>query len=110
MVKWLVIGAAVALGWASVAAGAAMKGLTPAEVAGVAKVRAVDLRIAEETPVPHSSPFTGGMLVSHDLAPNATIGVGFPGIYGRRKNGKDVRINGGPRHSRNPAVTFALKF
>lgn len=109
MLKWLVLGAAASLAWAS-AAGAEMKGLTPPEIAGVARTRALDLRIAQETQVPAGSPIAGGMLVSQELSSNAAIGIGFAGLYGRKKSGSDVRITGGPRHSHRPAIKFVMHF
>ena len=109
MLKWLAIGAAVSVGWAS-SAGAQFKGLTPPEIAGVARTRALDLRIAPQAPVSQWHPLVGGMLVSQEIAPNATLGIGFGGVYGRKKVGGDVRITGGPRNSRKPAIKFVLRF
>ena len=109
MVKWLAVGAVVSLGWAS-SAGAQLKGLSPAEIAGVARTRALDLRISPLAPVPHWHPLVDGMLVSQDVAPNAKLGIGFGSVYGRKKMGSDVRITGGPRHSHKPALKFVTRF
>jgi len=109
MLKWLAIGAAVSVGWAS-SAGAQFKGLTPPEIAGVARSRALDLRITPQAPIPRWHPLVGGMLVSQEIAPNARIGIGFGGLYERKKVGGDLRITGGPRHSRKPAIKFVMRF
>lgn len=109
MMKWLAVGAVVSLGWAS-SAGAQFKGLTPAEIAGVARTRALDLRIAPQAPLPSWHPIGGGILLGREIAPNATLGIGFGGNYGRKKVGGDVRITGGPRNSRKPAIKFVMRF
>lgn len=109
MPKWLAVGAAVSLGWAS-SAGAQLKGLTPAEIAGVARTRALDFRISPQAPVPRWHPLVDGMLVGRNVAPNATLGIGLGNLYGRKKAGADVRITGGPSHSRKPAIKFVMRF
>ena len=110
MPKWVVIGvAAASLGCAS-AASAQLKGLSPAEIAGVARTRALDFRISPMTPLPRGHGFVDGMLVSRDVAPNAKLGIGFGSAYGRKKVGSDVRITGGPGHSRKPAIKFVMHF
>jgi hypothetical protein len=109
MVKWLVIGTAVSMGWAT-AASAQLKGLSSAEIAGVARTRALDLRISQPELPLQRQPLVGGMLVSQEVAPNAVIGLGLAGLYGKKKSGTDVRINGGPSRPRKPAVTFVLRF
>lgn len=50
-----------------------------------------------------------GMIVHGSVAPNATVGLGFANVGGKR-SGPDVRV--GPRAGRShrPAVTFVLKF
>lgn len=111
MTKWFVIGAAVvAMGCASAAGAQEFKGLAPNEVAAIARTRALDLRISPQAGLPRAHPLVGGMIVSRDVSPNATIGLGLANIYGRKKTGSDVRIAGGPRGSRKPAVKFVLRF
>jgi hypothetical protein len=109
MLKWGGGGGAGGRGWGG-GARAQRKGLSPAEIAGVARTRALDLRISPLAPVPHWHPLVDGMLVSQDLAPNAKLGIGFGNIYGRKKMGADVRITGGPRHSHKPAIKFVMRF
>jgi hypothetical protein len=109
MLKWLAVGAAVSLGWA-MPASAQLKGLSPAEIAGVARTRALDLRISPLASVPHWHPLVDGMLVSQDITPNAKLGIGFGNVYGRKKMGSEVRITGGPRHSHKPALKFVMRF
>lgn len=109
MIKWLGV-AAVAAFFLGSPASAQYKGLTPAEVAGVARTRALDLRIADMPSTRMPQLLVGGMLVSRELAPNAKVGLGLATIYGRKKNNADSRINGGVAPSRKPAVTFTLRF
>ena len=109
MIKWLVI-AALGASFAGGQVAAQMKGHSPAEIAGVARTRALDLRISQMPSMPTQPPLVASMLVSRELAPNARIGVGLASIYGRKKSGGEMRINGGPGRSRKPAVTFVLRF
>ena len=106
MRTWLVFGAfAIAC---STMAGAQMKGLTPAEIGGVARARALDLRISEENAASPSPRLIDGMLVSQEVAPHAKLGLGLATMYGRRR-GADLRTMG-PSRTRKPAVSFVFKF
>jgi hypothetical protein len=104
----LATAAAVPLLWAT-AATAQMKGLVTQDVASVAKARALDLRLSEEVGGPRPIPLMRGLIVSRDLAPNASVGVGLANIYDRRR-GSEFRGSDQPRRSTKPAVTFVLKF
>jgi hypothetical protein len=114
MTKWLAIGAAASVVWMN-AASAQMRHVVPPEIAGDARTRALDarmthdLRTSQQAPLPIIDPVTGGMLVSRDVAPNATLGFGFTNMSVRKKTGAYVGINAGGR-SRRPAVTFVLHF
>ena len=111
MRRWFVIGAvAVSFAWGTAAGGQQLKGLALSDVAAVARARALDFRMSQQPPATAPRRFVGGMLVSRDVAPNATLGLGLANIYGRRKPGSDVRITGGPGRSRKPAVKFVLRF
>ena len=110
MTRWFVIGAAVSFAWGSAAGAQQMKGLAAHDIGAVARTRALDLRISQQSPAPVPQPFVGGMLVRREVAPNATLGLGLANLYGRRKAGGDVRITGGPGRSRKPAVKFVLRF
>jgi hypothetical protein len=113
MTRWFVIGAAVSFAWGSAAGAQQLKGLAAhdiADIAAVARTRALDLRISPQNPVPVPQRFVGGMLVSREVAPNAILGLGLANLYSRKKSGSDVRITGGPGRSRKPAVKFVLHF
>jgi hypothetical protein len=109
MKMWLAI-AAIALLSPVTAANAQMKALLTQDVAGVAKSRTIDLRLSEEVGVPRPVPLMRGLIVSHDLAPNTSVGVGLANIYGRKRGSGDLRGGDQPRRSSKPAVTFILKF
>ena len=94
---------------ASTAAHAQMKGLIPADVAGVARNHAVDLRLSQMHGFERPLPLLNGLIAEQDFAPNAFVGVGLANIYGRKKRG-DARTTDPPVRSRKPAVTFVLKF
>ncbi len=49
-----------------------------------------------------------GMIAQKELAPNAHIGVGLAPMLGR--NIRSVRIEQEPVPTRNPGVTFVIKF
>ena len=54
------------------------------------------------------SPLTDGMIAQKEVAPNAHIGVGLAPMLGR--NIHSVRIEPEPVPTRNPGVTFVIKF
>jgi hypothetical protein len=107
MLKWLAVGAAASLVWTG-SASAQMKGLQISDIVRPAHTRALDLRVSPVPPVaPHQS--AGEMLVSREVGPNATLGLGLANL-GRRKSGARVGISAGSGRSRKPAVTFVLHF
>ena len=108
MPKWLAVAVFLPL-LASTAAHAQMKGIVPPDVAGVARVRALDLRLAQQQGFDRPLPLVQGMVAQQDFAPNAFVGVGLANLYGRKKRG-DARIADPPVRSKKPAVTFVLKF
>ena len=108
MLKWLAVGAAASLVWTG-SASAQMKGLQISDIVRPAHTRALDLRVGPAAPAaqPHQS--AGEMLVSREVGPNATLGLGLANL-GRRKSGARVGISAGSGRSRKPAVTFVLHF
>jgi hypothetical protein len=108
MQKWLALAVFLPL-LASTAARAQMKGLIPADVAGVARGHTLDLRVSELHGFDRSLPLVRGMIAQQDFAPNTFVGVGLANLYGRTKRG-DARISEPPARSKKPAVTFLLKF
>jgi hypothetical protein len=108
MRKWLVFAAVLPLLTAT-AANAQMKGLGTADVARVARTRAVDLRLAQERAFDTRAVVVNGLIARQSFAPNALVGVGLARIYGRNKRG-NARITDEPAIGRKPAVTFVLKF
>jgi hypothetical protein len=50
------------------------------------------------------------MLVHHDVAPNATVGIGLANIYAKRKGSAQWRVGEPASRSRKPGVTFVFKF
>ena len=108
MGKWLAAAAVLPL-MSATAATAQLKGLGAADVATVARTRALDLRLAQERSFDTRSPMMPGMIAQQGVAPNAMVGLGLARIYGRKKRG-DARITDPPSVGRKPAVTFVLKF
>jgi hypothetical protein len=87
-----------------------LRGVAAEEVANVAKTRALDLRLSEEFGNQRPIPLLRGMIVRHNFAPNAMIGLGLSNIYAKRKVGSEARTDGRTSRSRKPAITFVLKF
>jgi hypothetical protein len=108
MAKWLAIGATASLLWAS-AASAQLKGLTRPEIRGVSRTKALDLRLPSQADIDPYPAIAGQRLITRDVAPNATLGFGFPKISGNKNLGGEIRISGSG-HSRKPAITFTLRF
>jgi len=108
MLRWLAV-AAVSPLIVATGAHAQMKGLAPADVAGVARSHTIDLRISEQQGFDRPLPLVRGMLAHKDVAPNALVGVGLANMYARKK-GQNLRVGDAPSRSRKPAVTFIMKF
>lgn len=104
--SWLLIGAMQA---ASVASTAGMKGLAPVDIRHLATAQVLDFRLKQESPVPGPVPMVRGMIVQHELAPNAAVGLGLSNLYEKGKSGFDS-AGARPKRSRKPAVTFVMKF
>ena len=106
---WLGIVLVVPL-FAATGAQAQMKGLVAHDVARVATTRALDLRLSQELGIQRPTPLIRGMLVHHDIAPNAIIGLGLANIYAKRKGASEWRVGEPSARTRKPAVTFVFKF
>jgi hypothetical protein len=109
MREWLAV-AAVLPFFAATGAQAQMKGLTSGVIAEVARTRALDLRLSQEIGAQRPLPMVRGMIIGHDLAPNAMVGLGLANMYSRKKLGSNARGEDRPSRSRKPAVTFVFKF
>ena len=109
MPKWLAMVVVMPLAAAATQAHAQMKGLTAGVISDVARSREIDLRITDPG-VQRTTPLMRSMIVRHDIAPNAAIGLGLANIYDRKRMGYDARPGVRPGRSRKPAVTFILKF
>ena len=95
---------------AAAPAHAQMKGLAPGEISNVARTRTLDLRVSQQFGIERPEPLVRGTILRHELAPNATVGIGLSNVYAKKKAGTDWRIGERPARSRKPAVTFVLKF
>jgi len=108
MVSWLLIAAVSQAAAAN--AGADMRGLAPGQIGQLAAARVLDFRLRQDSSAAGSIPLIRSMIVQHDLAPNAAIGIGLSNLYDKRKSGIDGVVDSRPKRSRKPAVTFVLKF
>jgi hypothetical protein len=106
MSKWLLIAVVPALA----ASTAAIAQMNVRLVPGHATTRALDLRLSQELGVERPAPLVRGMLVRHDIARNATVGLGLANIYAKRKGSADLRVGEPTPHSRKPAMTFIFRF
>jgi hypothetical protein len=55
-------------------------------------------------------PFADGMITTDKVAPETIVGIGLVRMHGRKRNGSDFRTGAPAVQTRNPAVTFVLKF
>ena len=109
MKKWLAIAAVLPFA-AAAGAEAQTSGLAAIEVVRVARVRELDLRLSQELGAALPTPLMRGLIIRHELAPNAAVGIGLANIYAKRRAGMELRPDERPSRSRKPAVTFTLKF
>lgn len=109
MKLWLGIAVVLTLAGAP-PAHAQMKGLAPGEISNVARTRALDLRVSQAPGFERTEPLMRGVIVRHEFAPNAHVGLGLSNVYTKKKSASDWRIGERPARSRKPAVTFVLKF
>lgn len=107
MISWLLIAALQA---GSAASAPDMKGLAPVGIGHLATAHVLDFRLKQESPVPGLVPILRAILVEHELAPNASVGLGLSNLYERRKAAFESGAGTRPKRSRKPAVTFLLKF
>ena len=94
--------------------------LLMASFAAPARANGAPLRIAGKEPSSSSfrlraipqfhpqSPLQDGMIAQEQVAPNAHFGLGLAPMLGRNIN--SVRIEQEPVPTRNPGVTFVIKF
>ena len=74
----------------------------------VVRAHAPDLKLPPDGQYPSSIVLQNGMIAEEGLAPNALVGVGLPQMSGRKA--QSLRINEGPVPTRNPGVSFVMKF
>ena len=108
MGRWLAIAAVLAVQGGGVAQ-AQVKGLSPDEIVAVSRSRALDFRLSQELGQTRPVPLVRGMVLSHDLAPNAVVGIGLSNLYTKRSRA-EFRPGERPVRGRKPAVTFVFRF
>lgn len=105
MRTWLAAAAAVLL-VASAAAHARANFVPPRPAAK--NPASANFRLPEIAQFPSQSPLQDGMIAQEEVAPNAHFGLGLAPMLGRNIN--SVRIEQEPVPTRNPGVTFVIKF
>lgn len=76
--------------------------------AAAAPAPASDLKLPPDQQFVSSGPLKDGMLAEDDVASNATVAVGLAHMSGRPAH--SLRWTGDPEPTRNPGVSFVLKF
>ena len=107
MMSWLLIAALQA---GSAASTADMKGLAPVGIGHLATAHVLDFRLKQESSIPGPVSILRTVIVQHERAPNAAVGLGLSNLYEKRKAAFDGGTGIKPKRSRKPAVTFVLKF
>jgi hypothetical protein len=82
----------------------------PVQPQGVSHLQSLDFSIVRQQENEVSSPFQHGMLTQKEVGSDSFLGIGLVKMRGRRKDGSDMRAGVDPVVTRNPAVTFVLKF
>jgi hypothetical protein len=91
---------------AASAAHAQLKQLVPADH----PARTADFSLSRQAWTNDPPPLAGGMLTSDEIGPNTLVGVGLVKMRARKRDGSDLRTGAPAAQTRNPAVTFVLKF
>src|SRR5579884_4211923 len=72
--------------------------------------RSLDMSIVEQPGYSAADPLQGGKLTEKELSTDSYFGVGLVKMHGRKKDGSDMRAGADPVITRNPALTFVVKF
>ena len=108
MREWLAICSAVPLA-AATPAYAQMRTLLPAQAPSLP--HEANFGVSDQSWTNDPAPLADGMITTEGTAPNSMVGVGLVKMHGRKRNGSDLRPgNDSDFETRNPAVTFVLKF
>jgi hypothetical protein len=108
MGKWLAATAVLPL-IAAPAVHAQLDRLAAPEVERAARTRQLDFRLSRQDGDDRTASLISSMVVQHDVAAHAFVGVGLADMYGRKKKG-EFRVGDPVVRTRNPAVTFVMKF
>lgn len=106
MHRWLAAAAVVPI-MVATAAHAQMTALGGA-VPPAVPAHALDLKLQSDAGYVSSTALQRGMIAEESVAPNALLGVGLARMLGRKA--QSLRLNEGPEPTRNPGVSFILKF
>jgi len=106
MHRWLAAAAVVPL-VVTTAAHAQMTALQRAVPTAV-EAHSPDLNLPPDAQYIASTALRDGMIAEEDVAQNALVGVGLAEMSGRQE--RSLRVMEGPVPTRNPGVTFVLKF
>lgn len=89
---------------------AQMKGLPAGHAAQSSHPRTLDFDVTNRAQFSAGQQFADGMITERDLSSNAFVGMGLVRMEGRRRDGSDMRADVPRETTRNPAVTFVVKF
>jgi hypothetical protein len=104
--RWLAAMAVVPLAVATAAHAevAALQRAVPA----AAPTHTLNLKLPPDAQYVSQTALQRGMIAEEGVAPNALVGVGLARMSGRKA--RSLRVMEGPEPTRNPGVTFVLKF
>lgn len=106
---WLAMCVAAPAFGASVAQ-AQMKGIATGAQAQPSHPPMVDLDVTSHAQFSAGPQFANGMITERDLSSSAFVGMGLVRMEGRMRDGSDMRADVPRVTTRNPAVTFVVKF
>lgn len=109
MIGWLAILSVLLM--VSATADAQIRQLLPPPMArGNFSSRLAHVRLPPGSWINDPAPFADGMISANNVSPKAVLGLGLVKMHGRERNGSDMRVGAPDVETRNPAVTFAVKF
>ena len=109
MRRWLAVCLAVPVIGSS-GAHAQMKGLAPSGALHSTHSRSLEFNMPTPPQFATGPQFANGMITERDVSSNAFFGMGLVSMNGRNRDGSDMRADVPRVITRNPAVTFVLKF
>ncbi len=107
MARWLAM--PILLAFSTAVSGQAQIHAVPQRPAA-GHLQSLDFSIAGKQDYEAPGPLRNGMITEQEVSADSFFGVGLVKMRGRKKDGSDMRPGADPVSTRNPAVTFVVRF